>query len=43
MKIINHNNFTLTKDYKSELKNYNPLDLEDYDSLHIGELYNNYV
>ena len=46
MKIVNHNNLTLTEAYKNELENYNPLDfdnLDDYNSIHIGELYNNYV
>ncbi len=46
MKIVNHNNLTLTEAYKNELENYNPLDfdnLDDYNSIHVGELYNNYV
>lgn len=46
MKIINHNNLTITEAYIRELTNYNPLDLEnieDYNSTHVGELYDNYI
>ena len=46
MKIINHNNLTITETYIRELTNYNPLDLEnieDYNSTHVGELYDNYI
>jgi len=46
MKIINYNTLVKTKASRLELENYNPLDLDnllDYRSLHLGELFGNFI